>query len=63
MLLWLWCRPAAVALIQPLAWKLPYAVRVAKKEGRKEGRKKEKLISQIPLEPRDPHCLIFQSQF
>ena len=22
---WLWCRPAAVALIQPLAWKLSYA--------------------------------------
>ena len=24
-LLWLWCRLAAVALIQPLAWQLPYA--------------------------------------
>ena len=24
-LLWLWYRPAAVALIQPLAWELPYA--------------------------------------
>ena len=23
--LWLWCRPAAAALIQPLAWELPYA--------------------------------------
>ena len=22
---WLWCRPAAVALIRPLAWGLPYA--------------------------------------
>ena len=22
---WLWCRPAPVALIQPLAWELPYA--------------------------------------
>ena len=28
-LLWLWCRPAAVALIQPLAWEPPYAVGVA----------------------------------
>ena len=27
-LLWLWCRPAAVALIQPVAWKLPYAAGV-----------------------------------
>ena len=24
-LLWLWCRPVAVALIRPLAWKPPYA--------------------------------------
>ena len=24
-LLWLWCRPAAVAPIQPLAWEPPYA--------------------------------------
>ena len=24
-LLWLWCRPAAVALIRPLAWEPPYA--------------------------------------
>ena len=24
-LLWLWCRPAPAALIQPLAWELPYA--------------------------------------
>ena len=24
-LLWLWCRPAAVAAIGPLAWELPYA--------------------------------------
>ena len=26
--LWLWRRPAAEALIQPLAWELPYAVGV-----------------------------------
>ena len=25
-LLWLWCRPAAIAPIRPLAWELPYAV-------------------------------------
>ena len=28
----LWCRPAAVALIQPLAWELPYASVVAPKK-------------------------------
>ena len=38
-LLWLWCRPAAAALIQPLAWELPYAVGAALKSRRKEGRK------------------------
>ena len=26
MLLWLWCRPAALARIQPLAWEFPYAI-------------------------------------
>ena len=31
MLLWLWCRPAAVAPIQPLAWEPPYAVGAALK--------------------------------
>ena len=30
-LLWLWCRPAATALIQPLAWEPPYAADVALK--------------------------------
>ena len=30
-LLWLWCRPGPTALIQPLAWKLPYAAGVALK--------------------------------
>ena len=30
-LLWLWHTPAAVAMIQPLAWELPYAVGVALK--------------------------------
>ena len=28
-LLWLWCRPAALALINPLAWEPPYASSVA----------------------------------
>ena len=30
-LLWLWCRPAATAPIQPLAWEPPYAMRMALK--------------------------------
>ena len=31
-LLWLWCRPAAAALIQPLAWERPYAAGAALKK-------------------------------
>ena len=31
-LLWLWCRPASIALIRPLAWELPYAASEAIKE-------------------------------
>ena len=40
-LLWLWCRPAAIALIRPLAWEPPYAVS-APLEKTKKGRKKER---------------------
>ena len=46
-LLWLWCRPAAEAPIQPLAWELPHTAGVAlkakkkKKERKKEGRRIE----------------------
>ena len=35
-LLWLWHRPAAAALIQPLAWEPPYAVSAAIKKAKKE---------------------------
>ena len=31
-LLWLWCRPAATALIPPLAWELPYGAGAAIKK-------------------------------
>ena len=36
--LWLWLRPAAAVLIQPLAWELPYAAVVALKS--KKGKEK-----------------------
>ena len=35
-LLWLWSRPTAAALIQPLAWELPYATDVALKRKKKK---------------------------
>ena len=40
-LLWLWCRPAATALIQPLAWEPPYAVGAALK---RQNKKKKGII-------------------
>ena len=36
MLPWLWCRPAATALIWPLAWELPCATGVALKKVKKK---------------------------
>ena len=41
-LLWLWCRPVAAALIQPLAWEPPYAMAVALKRPKKKEKKKKK---------------------
>ena len=35
MLLWLWCKPAATAPIQPLAWEPPNAMGVAPRKGKK----------------------------
>ena len=43
-LLWLWCRPAAVAPIQPLAWELPYAANAAL-----NSKKKKKLFNYMFL--------------
>ena len=40
LLLWLWCRPAAAALIQPLAWELPCARGAAQKKQKKKKKKK-----------------------
>jgi len=46
-LLWLWCRPAAAALIGPLAWELPHAAGVALKGKKKEKGKKRKENTQF----------------
>ena len=42
MLLWLWCRLAATAPIQPLAWELPCAVGAALKRQTKNLKSKQK---------------------
>ena len=44
MLQWLWHRPAATALIRPLAWELPYATGTAPKSKKKKKKKKKKKI-------------------
>ena len=36
MLLWLWCRPVATALIRHLAWEPPYGVGSALEKAKKE---------------------------
>ena len=41
-LLWLWCRPAAVAPIGLLAWDPPYATGVALKSKNKQTKNKSK---------------------
>ena len=43
-LLWLWCRPAATALIRPLAWEPPYAVGAAQEIAKKKKERKEEKI-------------------
>ena len=35
-LLWLWRRPVAIALIQPLAWEPPYAVEATQEMAKKK---------------------------
>ena len=40
-LLWLWCRLAAGALIQPLAWELPHATGATLKKAKKKKKKKK----------------------
>ena len=42
MLVWLWCRLAAAAMIQPLARELPYAGVALKREKKKEEEEEEK---------------------
>ena len=49
MLLWLWRRPAAAALIPLLAWELPYAVGAALKKPKKKKKEKKKSWIYISL--------------
>ena len=44
-LLWLWCRPAAIAPIQPLAWELPHAAGAAQEKAKTQKKQKTKYIA------------------
>ena len=46
-LVWLWCRPAATALIRSLAWEPPYAAGAAIKKDQKKKKKREKKITNV----------------
>ena len=52
-MLWLWCRPAATAPIQLLAWEPPYAFGVALKDKKK---KIKKTKGKQPRFPGEPQC-------
>ena len=54
--LWLWFRPAAVALIQPLAWEPPYASGMALK--RQTTKKKKKKNGPICLYEYAPYVYL-----
>ena len=51
-LLWLWCRQAAITLIQPLAWELPQARRFSPKKPKEKKKKKadEKTMTAVSNE-------------
>ena len=49
-LLWLWCRPAATALIQPLVWEPPYASGVVLNQKKRSFPKKHRKLSIKSLE-------------
>ena len=47
-LLWLWRRPAATALIRPLAWEPPYATGAALEMAKRQKKKKRILTAAAP---------------
>ena len=48
MLLWLWCKLAAVAQFRPLAWQPPYAVSVAPKRKKQTNKQLTSLLTHPP---------------
>ena len=44
---WLWCRPAAIALIRPLAWEPPYATGAALEKAKRQTNKQTNHLVQL----------------
>ena len=64
LLLWLWCRPVAVAPIQPLAWEPPYAASAALKtpqKKRKEKKRDQFIILKVMLPPPERFIFFFKA--
>ena len=49
-LLWLFCRPAAVASIRPLAWEPPHDMGVALKKTKDQKTNKQKTLQKVGTE-------------
>ena len=47
-LLWLWHRPAAGALIRPLAWDCPYATGAAQEKAKRQKKQTKSSVSDKP---------------
>ena len=60
-LLWLWYRPAAIALIQPLAWGPPYAEGAALKRPKKK--KKNQTRREWAMLQGSRNCLLISNTF
>ena len=58
-LVWLWCRQASAALIQPLAWELPCAAGVDLKR-QKQTNQKNQPTNKKPHNPfcEESHCIL-----
>ena len=53
---WLWCRPAAIVPVQPLAWELLYATVVAlNKKKRKEKKDYQEFSFSVLMNPASIH--------
>ena len=56
-LLWFWRRPAATALIRPLAWEPPYATGAALEKAKRQKKKEKKETRiQAPVFSLDIYC-------